>query len=88
MANGKKKQTPSLLVTKGLTAMATLIPDPLQASVSVCGRRWIFPAGGKREALACMSVLSEVQSTWLPSGAEVLQSPSRSLPDQHLIPLL
>lgn len=44
-----KKQIPSLLVTKGLTAMATLIPDPLQASVSVCGRRWIFQLVGNEK---------------------------------------
>lgn len=41
-ATGGKK--PSLLVTNGLTATATLTPDPLQAPVGFCGPRVDFPS--------------------------------------------
>lgn len=75
MANGKKKTNPSLLVTKGLTAMATLIPDPLQASVSVCGPQMDFPSWWETRSVSMyVSSLWKFNQHGFP-GAEVLQSP-------------
>lgn len=84
----KKKHNPSLLVTKVLTAMATLIPDPLQASVSVCGLWMDFPSWWEmRRVRTCVSSLWKFNQHGFPRGQSPSVSPVPS-PTTIWIPLL
>lgn len=75
-------------MTKGLTAMATLIPDPLQASVSVCGPQMDFPSWWEtRRVRMYVSSLWKFNQHGFPGGRGTSVSPVPSLTNIW-IPLL